>query len=195
MLNIWYRIWFLTLLKTFTPHWSRYFKFVVFVWLFNIFPCTVDLSRLLKLTLYVRLSKSLWGLHVLLFFRIHKYSIHNFVEFIILLYTFLVIPFAWYKKYMIWRNLFSKFSDLLAAFTCTRAISKIKSICLGVNILSCFQSDTLATWPFLFLVSFFIIENIPLLKPLRSFYHPRRSIGVFSKVNDFFLFCLGFLAS
>ena len=53
-------------------------------------------------------------------FGIHKYSIHsvyNFIEFITLLYTFLVISFAWCKKYMIWRILFGTFSDILPACT------------------------------------------------------------------------------
>ena len=31
---------------------------------------------------------------------------------------------------------FSKFSDVLPAFTCARAIGNLRSICLGVNILS-----------------------------------------------------------
>ena len=32
---------------------------------------------------------------------------------------------------------FSKFSDLLPAFTCARAIGNLQSICLGINIFSC----------------------------------------------------------
>ena len=39
------------------------------------------------------------------------------MEFIIVLYTFLVIYFAEYKVYMICLNSFSKFSDVLPAFT------------------------------------------------------------------------------
>ena len=31
---------------------------------------------------------------------------------------------------------FSNFSDVLPAFTCARAIGNLRSICLGVNILS-----------------------------------------------------------
>ena len=56
-----------------------------------------------------------------------------FIEFIILLYTFLVISFARYKEYMICLILFSKFSDFLPAFTCARAIGNLWSICLGVS--------------------------------------------------------------
>ena len=37
---------------------------------------------------------------------------------------------------MICLILFSKFSDVLPAFTCARAIGNLSSICLGVNILS-----------------------------------------------------------
>ena len=69
--------------------------------------------------------------------RIHKFSIHflfyNFIEFIIFLYNFLVIYFSWYKEYMIWQISFSKFSDVLPAFTCARVISNLWSIYLGVN--------------------------------------------------------------
>ena len=48
---------------------------------------------------------------------------------------FLVISFTWYKEYIIWWISFSKFSDVLPAFTCARAIYNIWSICLGANIL------------------------------------------------------------
>ena len=42
---------------------------------------------------------------------------YNFIEFIILLYAFLVIYFVRYKDYMIFLISFSKFSDVLPAFT------------------------------------------------------------------------------
>ena len=38
------------------------------------------------------------------------------------LYTFLVISFSQYKEYMICLIPFSKFSDVLRAFTCASAI-------------------------------------------------------------------------
>ena len=60
---------------------------------------------------------------------------YAFIEFIILLYRFLVPFFSRYKEYMICRISFCKFSDVLRAFTCTRAIGNLQSICLGVNIL------------------------------------------------------------
>ena len=56
----------------------------------------------------------------------------------ILLCTFLVISFAWYKKYMICLISFSKFSDVLLAFTFARAIGNLWSICLEVNIFNPF---------------------------------------------------------
>ena len=76
-----------------------------------------------------KLNNSLWGLDVLLFLEfINTVSIlfYNFLEFIILLNTFLVISFARYKKYMICVISFGKFSVVLLAFTCTRAIGHKK---------------------------------------------------------------------
>ena len=43
----------------------------------------------------------------------------------ILLYTFVVISFAQYKVYIICLILYSKFSDVLLAFTCARAIADL----------------------------------------------------------------------
>ena len=59
------------------------------------------------------------------------YSQNDFMEFMKLLYTFLVTSFAQYREYIICLISFSKFSDLLPA----SAIGNIWSICLGVNIL------------------------------------------------------------
>ena len=71
-------------------------------------------------------------------FRTHKYSIHflyyTFIEFITLLYTFLVISVARYKENMFCLILFNKFLDVLRAFACVRAIDNLRSICLGANI-------------------------------------------------------------
>ena len=53
-----------------------------------------------------------------------------------LLYTFLVICFDWYKELTVCLILFNKLSELLPAFTCTRAIGNFWSSCYGVNILS-----------------------------------------------------------
>ena len=85
-------------------------------------------------------------------FRIRKLSIHSVLElcWIHVVVYFLSVLFAWCKKYMIWQILFSKFSDVLPAFT---------SFCLGINILTCLRLETLAKlamqaefkgYPFLF---------------------------------------------
>ena len=53
-----------------------------------------------------------------------------------LLYTFLVTCFDWYKEKTVCLISFNIFSELLLAFTCARAIGNLWSIYLGVNILS-----------------------------------------------------------
>ena len=98
----------------------------------------IYLSFLLKSILSVRLSNSLWRSNVLLYLEFKNVvSIFycTFIAFIILLYTFLVISFDWYKEYMIYMIWFSKFSDVLPAFTFVKAICNLWSICLEVNIL------------------------------------------------------------
>ena len=57
---------------------------------------------------------------------------------------------------------FSKFSDVLPAFTCARAIGNLSSICLGVNILSHVAKSERRPSP---CAAF--IGNIILLKALR----------------------------
>ena len=47
-----------------------------------------------------------------------------------------MICFAQYKEYMICLISFNKFSDVVPAFTRASAISNVRSICLGINILS-----------------------------------------------------------
>ena len=61
---------------------------------------------------------------------------YTFIEFILLLYTSLVISFARYKEYIIYLISFSRVSDVLPAFTCASAIGNLWSMCLGVNTLS-----------------------------------------------------------
>ena len=87
------------------------------------------------------------------FINIVSTLFYNFIEFIMLMYTFLVISlqkmkriYTLYKEHIVWRISFSKFSDVLPAFTCARVISSLWSICLGVNILRGVRSQTLATW-------------------------------------------------
>ena len=58
--------------------------------------------------------------------------------FIILLYTFLATSFALYKEYNTCRISFSKFLDVLPAFTCARAVGILWSIYLSVTIFNPF---------------------------------------------------------
>ena len=76
ILNISYRIWFIRIFILFIPCWNWYFKFIVFVWHFYVFPCIVILrfgkaTYLLLFLFYFILSKrssnSLWGSDILLF--------------------------------------------------------------------------------------------------------------------------------
>ena len=68
----------------------------------------------------------------------------TFIEFIIVLHAFLVISFAWFKGYIIWRILFNKLWDVLSVCSCTSAIGNLWSICLRVNIMFSY-SQRLAT--------------------------------------------------
>ena len=99
------------------------------------------------------MSNNLWGSDVLLFpefINIASILSYNFITLLKSLHCyilFLVISFAWYKEYIICLISFSKFSDVLPAFTCANASSNLWSICLGVNILSCLHSKTLQLEP------------------------------------------------
>ena len=48
------------------------------------------------------------------FINLESISYYTFIEFIRLLYTFIVISFAQYKECSIWSTPFSKFSETLA---------------------------------------------------------------------------------
>ena len=116
--------------------------------------CLLLLYKLLFI-LSGRLSISVWGSDILLFpefINIVSILYYIFIEFIILLYTFLVIYFAEYKEYMIWWIWFSKFSAVLPAFTCASATGNFWSICLEVSILNP------TTWVALYLPSYAIVE-------------------------------------
>ena len=94
------------------------------------------LSFLFNFILFERLNYNLWGSDLLLFpdfINIVLILFYNFIEYIILLNTFLVICFAQYKEYIVWRISFSMISDVLPAFTCTRAIGNLWSICLRIS--------------------------------------------------------------
>ena len=99
------------------------------------------LSVLFKSILSEKLSNSLRELLLLEFINIVSILFYNFIEFIILLYTFLVIYFTRYKEYIICLISFNKFANVLPVFTCASAINNLRSIYLGVNILSCLWSE------------------------------------------------------
>ena len=100
-----------------------------------------------------RMSSSLRKCDILLFselINIVSILFYKFIEFIIMLYTFLVISFAGYKEYIISLISFSKFSDVLPAFTCV--INNLWSICLGVNILRWLVTPRHFFWLGIFLI-------------------------------------------
>ena len=89
---------------------------------------TTCVLLLFNFILSLRLISSLGGTDVSLFLEfINIVSIffYKFIEFIALLYTFLVISFARYREYIICLISFSKFSDVLHAFTCASAIGNL----------------------------------------------------------------------
>ena len=97
------------------------------------------LSLLFNFILSNRLSNSLWGSDVLLFpelINIVSILFYNFVEFTILLYTFVITSFAQYRFYIICLISFCIFLDAFPAFTCASAIDYFWSICFGVNFFS-----------------------------------------------------------
>ena len=55
-----------------------------------------------------------------------------------MLYTFLVVSFSRYKRYIIFLILLTEFSHVLPALTWARAIGNLENICLGLNILTPF---------------------------------------------------------
>ena len=73
-------------------------------------------------------NNSLWGSDVLPFsefINIVSILFYIFIEFIIFLCTILVIYFSWYKEYIICLIVFSKFSDVLPAFTSARPVDNL----------------------------------------------------------------------
>ena len=58
------------------------------------------LSLFVKFILSAELHNNLWGSDISLFLKyinIVSFLFYNFIEFVVLLYTFLVVPFAQYK--------------------------------------------------------------------------------------------------
>ena len=100
--------------------------------------------------------------------------------------------FLLHKEYMIWQISFSKFSDVVPAFTCARAIGNLWNICLRVNILSCLRSATLATrakfkWClFLFVCLFY--WKYSTFKAIKMFLSSTKMLCLFSKSAIFFSF-------
>ena len=123
-------------------------------------------------------------------FRIHKYSFrsaYNFTEFIILLYTFLVASFSRHNKYMICLIPLVSLQILFLAISCAIAIGNLRSICLGINVLSCLWCKILSK----ILVSAFLcfpFRNILLSRALKTFWLPLRSIIANLKVRFSFFF-------
>ena len=78
------------------------------------------------------------GLRNFPIYWVYKYSVHfhTCTDLIMLLYNFLVISFEWYKESRICLISFNILPELLPAFACARGIGNLRSIYLGVNILS-----------------------------------------------------------
>ena len=150
---------------------------------------------LFKFILSVRLSNSLWESDAPLIVSIQFY---DFIKFIILLYMFLVISLSKNTKNIF---LFSKFSDVLRAFTCANATSNLWRICLGVNILICSTKSLGISLPFCCLIKSRIFSTI--LTIFFGFSFQRTSLLVikFLKlINDLLIFltifpCLFWLSS
>ena len=113
-------------------------KLVLNIWYrYQVIQNFLSMLQLIFKHIYHFLSISLWGSDVLLFpelINIVSILFYNIIEFIILLYTFPVIFFARYKKYITCLISFSKFPDVLPTITCARTIGNLGSICLGLSI-------------------------------------------------------------
>ena len=77
------------------------------------------------------------------FINIVSILFDNFIVFIILFHTFLVMFFARYRENIIFMISFSNFSDVLPALTCESAIGNLWSICFELKILWFDWSETL----------------------------------------------------
>ena len=109
-----------------------------------------------------------------------------------MLHTFLKISFDQYKEYLIFQISFSKFSNVLHAFTCASATGNLFSFCLRVNILRCKAKSERC-----FVPSICSTENITLLKALRTFSLRSKSSYKLSNESRVWLFSglLGFVFS
>ena len=111
------------------------------------------LSLFFKFTSFERLGNNLSGSDVLLFSEftnIVSILFYNFIKFIMLLHTFLLVSFARYNEYMISLISFSKFQMYYLLLLVQKLLVIFEGICLGLNILI-FESsgilrlETLAT--------------------------------------------------
>ena len=105
----------------------------------------------------------------------------------------LVTYFASYKEYNIRQMLFSKFSDVLLAFTFARGIGKFWNSCLGVSIFRNKRSEALTTRAKLERCPVPKVGdngNIPFLKALRKFSVSSKNLH---KLSIVFIFCCFFL--
>ena len=85
-------------------------------------------SLFFKFIVSIRLNNILGGSDVSLFselINIPSIPFYNSIEFVMLLYDFLVTSFSRYKECMPYLILFTKFSDVLSAFTCVSAIGNL----------------------------------------------------------------------
>ena len=126
---------------------------------------------LFKSILCVRLSNSLWRSDALLFLEFIS-TVFTFVLYLYLIHYIVIYFFSNFfarcNKYMICLTSFSKFSDVLPAFTCARTIGDLWNICLRVNILRLEWSKTLSEKP----APSVFIGNILLSKALRTLSLP-----------------------
>ena len=126
---------------------------------------------LFKSILSVRLSNSLWRSDASLFLEFIS-TVFIFVLYLYLIHYIVIYFFSNFfarcNKYMICLTSFSKFSDVLPAFTCARTIGDLWNICLRVNILRLEWSKTLSEKP----APSVFIRNILLSKALRTLSLP-----------------------
>ena len=85
-------------------------------------------SLYFRFVLSKRFNNNLRASNVLLFSEFTNIVFilfYNFIEFIILLHTFLVTSFLGYEEYLICLISFFTFSDILPAFTCANTIDNL----------------------------------------------------------------------
>ena len=87
---------------------------------------------------------------------------------------------------MIYLIPFTKSSDVLRVFTLTRAISNLRSICLGVNILRLERSSSEKPLPSMF------FGNVLLSKGSKTLSQQSKSACKFLRISFFFCFFFGF---